>query len=248
MINAKQLDRVSLLESVQAAIRDYILNHELSPGDPLPSQDELAKALGVSRTSVREAMRALEALGILEVRHGTGVFARDVNLDALSHVLSYGLVFQPSRLLDVFRARRLLETSMIPEVVQRIQPKDLEISLKILEEWESNADSGSSLACAEQDMLFHQALYQVMDNQFILQFIGACCAAQVRAQTRMDIMLTASEKGWIDRHRKILQAVEARNEDLAVQAVFEHFQEAEKVLKSVLNDIAGDQEDEQNNG
>jgi DNA-binding FadR family transcriptional regulator len=231
MANFKQLDRPNLSRSVQKAIRNYILDHKLYPGDALPSQGEIAKALGVSRTSVREAVRALESLGILEVRHGAGLFVRDGHLDAVLDTLSYSIVLEPSRLLDLLHTRKLLETSMIPQVVQRIELKDLKICREILDQWESKADSASSYT--EQDGLFHQALYRVMDNQFIVELIGVFFAAQRSAELRMDIA-PHPERSEIERHREILRAIEAKNEDLAKQLMLEHFQRGEGRLESIL--------------
>jgi DNA-binding FadR family transcriptional regulator len=228
---AKIPERPILSRSIQDLIRNYILGRNLRPGDPLPPQGKLASDLGVSRNSVREAVRALESLGILEVRHGTGLFVRSANLDAVLDVLSYNLAFEPLSLLDLLRIRRLLESSIISEVAQRIQQEDLEACRGILKEWESNVNAG--LSFTEQERLFHETLYRGIGNQLIVDLIDVFWVAYRNAEARMDLA-SRSPRDVFEHHRMILQAVEGKNYDLAKRLMFDHFQEGEERLESTL--------------
>ena len=88
----KPLNRPPLLHvSVQESLKAFIADNGLSGGDPFPAEGDLARSLGVSRNSVREAIKALESLGMLETRRGIGVFVREFSLDALIDNLPYGL-------------------------------------------------------------------------------------------------------------------------------------------------------------
>ncbi|MCP4404288.1 MAG: FadR family transcriptional regulator [bacterium] len=90
--------RQTVSKLVQDYVRDYIISHNLNAGDQLPPEGDIAETLEVSRVSVRKAVKVLQALGIVEVRHGSGLFVRELNFDALLEVLSFGLVFDPSSL------------------------------------------------------------------------------------------------------------------------------------------------------
>ena len=88
----KPLNRPPLLHvTVQESLRDYIESNGLKAGDPLPPETFLAQQLGVGRNSVREAIKALESLGILETRRGVGVFVKEFSFQPLLDNLAYGL-------------------------------------------------------------------------------------------------------------------------------------------------------------
>jgi len=87
--------------TIQDKIKKYITDKRLNPGDLLPPEGLLAENLGVSRGSVREAVKSLESLGIVESRRGDGVRVREFNFDSVFDFLSYGLVFQPSRAAEI---------------------------------------------------------------------------------------------------------------------------------------------------
>ena len=199
----KKLGRPVLSKLVQNYIRDYIITHKLRPGDGLPSEGQIAQDLGTSRSSVREAIKSLESLGVLEVRHGHGLFVRVLNFDAVLEVLSYSVIFEPSILLDLLRGRRLLESSIIPEVVHNIQTSELDKCREILAEWETRLDDG--LPYSEQDRHFHQTLYQVVDNKLLVNLAGVFWNAYWSTEVNT-IPVTASEgRRILEHHRAILQ-------------------------------------------
>ena len=90
---------------------------------------------------MREAIKALESLGIVEVRHGNGVFVRSFNFDSVLDLLSYGLVFDPSKIADILQIRIWLEATAIAEVVQRIRPEQIAQIEEVLARWETKADA-----------------------------------------------------------------------------------------------------------
>src|SRR5262245_44382404 len=114
-----------LYKSVQEEIKAYILEHGLKAGDPLPPETELSQQLYVSRNSVREAVKSLEALGILEARPGAGLFVRAFSFDPLLENLGYGLLFDLKQLSDLLEVRALLEIGMVPRVVKMATPEQI---------------------------------------------------------------------------------------------------------------------------
>src|SRR5688500_15038392 len=119
----KPLTRQRLLyQSVQDAVRAFILDNKLRAGDPLPPETDLARQLGVSRNSVREAVKAMESLGILETGRGSGLFVRAFAFDPRLDNLSYGLLFDLQELAELLEIRRVLETGMIDAAMQAMPP------------------------------------------------------------------------------------------------------------------------------
>src|SRR6185437_10620908 len=111
----------SVLESLQA----YIAENRLQPGDALPPETALARSLGVSRNSVREATKALETVGLLEARHGTGIFVREFSFDPLIEYLGHSAGHALRDLADILDVRRTLEVGLIGEVIGRLGEADL---------------------------------------------------------------------------------------------------------------------------
>jgi DNA-binding FadR family transcriptional regulator len=235
----KKLERSALWKLVQNHIRDYIVSHKLRPGDALPPEGQIAENLGASRSSVREAVKGLESLGILEVRHGNGLFVRVLNFDAVLEVLSYNLMFEPSRLLDLLRVRRILESSIIPEVIHSIQPGQLAQCQQVLIEWETKLEEG--LPYSEQDRLFHQLLYQVVGNKLLVDLAGVFWSAYRNAET-CTIPAAREGKSILEHHRSVLRAIEARDVGQAQRLMADHFREGEERLELALKDASDAQE------
>src|SRR5690554_4139090 len=122
----KPLKRAPLLyQSVQEAIQNYINENDLKPGDPLPAESELARQLQVSRNSVREAVKALESIGILETRRGSGLFVKNFSFDPVLETLPYALLTDIDELVDLLEIRCILEVSMISSAIQMMTPDTL---------------------------------------------------------------------------------------------------------------------------
>src|SRR5215216_7156699 len=118
----EDVDRVTLIEG---RIKDYIIENELQPGDKLPTEEQLAAALQVGRTAVRETFRRLEALGIVESRQGVGRVVREFNFDPILNGLYYGLVFRRDSIIQVLEIRRALDDYFIRDAIQNMRAEDI---------------------------------------------------------------------------------------------------------------------------
>ena len=229
----EKLQRPLVSKLIQDYIRDYIVKNSLHPGDALPVQGQIAKDLGVSLGSVREAVRSLESLGLLEVRHGDGLYVRGMNFDALLQILLYSVMLDPYALLDLLQVREMLEISTIPKVVQQIQEKDLETCRQILDDWHAELAAGSP--GIEQDQLFHQALYKSVGNKLLASLVHIFWLAYRNAEERT-IPVKSSRQSVLKYHFEIFEAVEARDVELAQRLIVEHFQRVEERFRIALGD------------
>jgi DNA-binding FadR family transcriptional regulator len=220
--------RPAVSKLVQEYIRDYIVTNKLGPGDPLPSEGQIAAALEVSRISAREGVKVLETLGILEVRHGNGLFVRGLNLDALLDVLSHTILFDLSSLKDLYQVRKLFETAMIAEVIQNIQDEDIATCRKHLQQWEQNVAQGKPFH--EQDRLFHLSLCKAIGNKLMLELENIFWIAYRNAEERLDFP-QVFKKDYplvLQAHTALLDAVEARDTALAQQLMEQSFADFKK--------------------
>jgi DNA-binding FadR family transcriptional regulator len=164
------LDRPPALHhSVQASLRTYIADNSLQPGDALPAEGVLARQLGVSRNSVREGVKALESVGLLEVRRGIGVFVAAFSLEPLIENLPVALERSLRHVEEILEIRRALEVSLIEKAIKLSTPTDLAELRAIVERMKERARKGESFA--EEDRQFHRHLFSSLDNAMLLSLI-----------------------------------------------------------------------------
>ena len=229
--------RQTVSEIVQNYIRDYIISNKLGPGDQLPPEGEIATTLEVSRVSVREAVKILQALGIVEVRHGNGLFVRGLNFDALLEVLSYSLLFDQSSLKELYQVRQLFEVGMLKDVIENIQEEHIQACHIHLREWEENIAHGRPFR--EQDRLFHVTLCQAIGNNILVELENIFWTAYRNAvNTTFPDIAQGAYQVTLGNHYKILAAVEARNVELAQQLMTDHFEGIRKRINMEVKEIS----------
>jgi len=205
-----------LYRSVQEAIRNYIVENGLSPGDPMLSESELARQLGVSRNSVREAVKALEINGFLVTRHGAGVFVGDFSFDTLLDNLPYGLMQDLQNVRELLQIRLILELGTIESVIEQISDARLKELDVIVARMEERARRGESFP--EEDREFHRLLFTDMGNKLLLKLLDIFWLAYHRAAVSADIQDPDPIKTYQD-HAEMLAAVKARDVKRAKEAI-----------------------------
>lgn len=217
------LARPSLLSrAVQDALRAYILDNNLQAEDPLPAEGELARQLGVSRNSVREAVKALESLGVLETRRGSGIFVRDFSFEPLLNNLQYGLLFDLEDLGELLEVRRVLEVGMIGQILPLVTPAQLATLHSTLEQMRMRAEGGEPFP--EEDRLFHQTLFENLGNQILLRLLDIFWLAFHKAIEQKALSDWDSNPLQTYRnHAAIVAAIEESNPALVRSALEQHY-------------------------
>lgn len=206
--------RQPLFREIQLQIRNFIIDQGLKPGDILPPASQMAQRLGVSSASLREALRALEALGIVETKHGVGTFIRAYDLTPLLENLSFSLLFDPQSMRHLVQIREAIEVGMLPQVVAQIDEEHLHTLETILAQM---PDAGESL-----DRQFHHALYACLDNPLLMEFLDIFWLVHNDLLNRLMIVSTDPHTRW-ETHAPIVHALRARDAKAAVQAMRLHF-------------------------
>lgn len=217
------LHGAALHEAVRDYIKQYILENKLKPGDSLPPEGQLAEELGVGRSSVREAVKALQSLGIVEARQGNGLYVREYNFDPVLEILSYGMRFNHTILLEFFQIRLWLEAAIIGDAVRQIEADQMAQLEAVLEGWVKRTESGQ--AWADLDKQFHEILYQTLNNQTLLKLLEVFWLAY----DKLDLagIYDADPAEELADHQAILDAIKRGDPDLTRQrllANFTHFQ------------------------
>jgi GntR family transcriptional repressor for pyruvate dehydrogenase complex len=215
-------------EDIVAQIREQLAEGLLKSGDQLPSERELSEKFQVSRTSVREAIRSLESLGLVKIKSGDGTYVASSLRTLLSPLAS--VIQQKDVLLDIFEAREIIEPEMAALAAKRASPEDIEQMSAILEEQARQiVDGGTGM---EADSAFHSMLAQAAKNKVILQ-LNDSIVDSLR-ETRERSLQTHGRPGRsLAGHRKILDAIRSKNPAKARRAMLEHLTAIERnVLKT----------------
>ncbi|QNP62110.1 FadR/GntR family transcriptional regulator [Streptomyces genisteinicus] len=216
--------RSTVTEDVQARIRALIVDRRLGPGSPLPTESELMELFDVSRVTVREALKALQALHVVEIRRGSGTFVGSLSLAPFVGGLAFRAAVRHSNgepgLYELMRVREALETGLIDSVVACAPQEDLDVLRAIVDTMDREAKTGG--IDRGTDRAFHLALYRSLENHLLSEVLDAFWAAM--EQVRGDLGDGHADPGeTCAHHREIVEAIAARDGARAVLAMSTHF-------------------------
>lgn len=216
-----------IYEEIVRQVKQLIAEGRFKSGDRLPPERELAEKFVVSRTSVREALRALESLGLIEIRPGEGTFVREVSIDALIGPLALVMTSQRAAIGELFEARRVLEPAIAALAANRATPEEVQEMERILEDQAREIAAGrTGLA---QDAAFHAALGTAAHNRAITRLVHAIM--DLLGQSREESINTPGRAARSHQdHRRIVQAVAQRDSGAARQAMLDHLVAVEALV------------------
>jgi len=238
----RRSDARARLRTLTNDITSLILDRGLLPGDPMPTEQELMAELGVGRNSLREAVKVLQALGIIDTRHGFGMFVADENLNALHDSLAFrGQMslrhhgHEANELVDV---RQALETGLIGLAIRSVTDEHLAALEKVVVEMEDHAARDETFV--EQDKAFHRILFEPLGNQLLTNLLGVFWDVYrtIYDAIDTDLAITQPAKTAQD-HRDILNAVRDHDTETARKLISEHFHGIRALLASRRNDHEG---------
>lgn len=215
-----------LTAKVVAYVRDYIARHQLKPGDRLPGEAEISKALGVSRPVVREAARTLHALGTIETAPGRAPRVSSLGSHALRRVFEQAIATGEAYPPQVLEVRRGLEIAMAAQAATRRSQACCDKLSTLSEAMRSSLRDPQAFVA--YDLAFHRTLAEATGNPFYVVLIEACRAAFAAS---MDAGLRRRfGRAGLERvhrvHAEIVAAVQSRDAAGAADAMTRHFDEA----------------------
>jgi GntR family transcriptional repressor for pyruvate dehydrogenase complex len=205
---------------------------QLQPGDRLPVEREIASQLGVSRPTVREALRVLEAMGLVEIRRGRGIYAvrRDGGAGGLQDNWRKWVVDHRSELVEVWQVRAALEAEASAMAAQRATPGELDVLRRIHKEMGDAIAAGDLTAIILTDYQFHSHIAQVSGNRVLRQLVeSALSPSDDRNRPRVFSLPGRQERSWQE-HGEVLAAIEATDPAEAAAAMRRH-------LRGVIRDV-----------
>lgn len=217
-------------EAVQH-IFDLIRQGDYAPGDRLPSERQLSQTLHVGRTSVREAIRKLETMGLLEVRQGLGTFVRDSSDGALQMAFPPPVVADPKKLQDLFELRQIVEVAAAGRAAQRATASQIDVMRYWMQAIETHLARADTVSVVTADVEFHREIIKAAGNETLVNVMDSIVHLlrdMRHDSTRIPDLLPQIVSG----HRAILAAIEAGDSPAAEQAMKDHLADvAERVLE-----------------
>jgi len=204
-------------------LKEYILAEELRAGDRLPTEGELAQQLGVSRSAIREALRALEALGIITAKQGSGRYVNRFSFQPILDNLGYSILFDLHTFEELLEVRQKLEVGFLEEAIHHLNSEVLSRLREITAAMEKSACTEESDArFLDLDMEFHMILFSPLRNALLLKLLEVFWSVQKRLRTKMP-QYTEERLHVVHQHKSIIEAIEKQDEALARARLEAHF-------------------------
>ena len=217
--------RPLLGETVLNRLLGLIASGEVKPGDRLPSEPVLAEQLGVSRVTLRESVKMLSAMGLVDVRHGRGTFVRQPESSPLTRPISVLLGLYAVSVFELLDVRRVIEFHTVQEAARRRSDTNLARLRELVDEMEHVLDSPERYI--DLDKAFHLEVARCADNR-----VFAALLEMIRDRLREDLLKSVCKPGKTERyerdHGKILRAIECRDGTLAQSIMAEHLGKLEQ--------------------
>jgi GntR family transcriptional repressor for pyruvate dehydrogenase complex len=217
-------------EEVARQIERLILN-KLHPGDKLPGERELAETLGVSRSSIRDAMRRLELLGLVEPRQGSGTVVREVSTDTLVSPLANVIAHKRQMVGELLDFRKMLEPPLAGRAATHASAEDVKALEEILGRQQERLRQGG--LAVEEDSEFHYRIALASGNSVVLKVLDVVMDLLVETRSR-SLQLEGRPQKSLAGHKRILAAIKRRDAAGAEAAMRQHIQEVEKMVFSKL--------------
>lgn len=211
---------MALTDEAILKIKGMLLTGELRPGDRLPPEKELSEKLGLSRSSLREAVKALELIRVLDVRRGDGTYVTSLEprllLEAMTFVVD---LHEDSSVLDLFEVRRILEPAASALATHKANEEDLEKLRAMMSEVHGQTPVDSLVA---HDIAFHGFISELSGNSYLASILESLSSSTLRARIWRGLTEEDAVARTLAEHAAIVDAMAARDPDLVRSWVTVH--------------------------
>lgn len=221
-------------------IKNLIINGELSPGDKIPSERQLAEIMNVSRPTIREAFKILSAMGFVNIKQGSGVIVADqsVRIDSLASLL----FLRTDNIHELFEVRKVIETQIAGWAAQRGTTnflKEIEMKEKSYQkvitnnEFKNKEDRETFIS--QSDQKFHLMIAEASGNEVILRLMNNLIDLLYKSRTQ-SMKIPGRVEQSLEEHIEIAKAFQARDVKLARKKMLKHLNSVEEDLLNELGE------------
>lgn len=228
-----QFNRNPLGERIVERLLKLIQEKQLKPGDRLPPERELAALMQVSRPSLREALRTLSFMNVVEVRPGSGTYITSLETELLVEHLEFAVFLDDSTFMQLFETRKILEVGIIALSASKITDEEIAKLEACLQEAQQVMDDAE--AFMREDIKLHKIIVQACHNPILLRFMESINRLGEASRKRTTQIPGVVEQVMED-HRAIVQALKKRDPEAARAAMLAHLNNVDTRLKSLEDD------------
>lgn len=232
-------ERVSIKELIASQIEEAILNKKYLPGSKLPSENELCKIFGVSRTSVREAIQMLHVQGLVNIEKGKGIFVKNISSESVSNSILKFLEhrFEGDYYFDLIHARQIIEPGIAYLAAMNRTDEDLANLKEDIEDIAGN--DGDPIKHGEYDMSFHMHLAQASQNKLLPLLLKPIHKLMPSVKSKILTDVKEAKEAAVVWHTKIYEKIKIQDPDGAKSAMIAHLAIAEKHIEKAVSASAG---------
>ncbi len=193
-------------------IKDMILSGDLTPGQRLPPEKELSERLGLSRNSLREAVKALEVIKVLDVRRGDGTYVTSLEPELLLEALSFVVdLHQDHSIIEIFEVRRVLEPYAAGCAATTISDSEITGLRNMLDSVDATTSVEDLVA---HDLEFHRLINRAGGNDYMANLLESLSSSTVRARIWRGVTQESAVARTLEEHRAIVSALESRDPEM----------------------------------
>jgi len=229
----KPIERTTNSIGVANQLLNLIKEGSFKPGERLPSEKELADSFQVSRSSIREALRSLEMMDIIETKAGIGSFVKEIEPTSAFQVHPVPVQFNINALNELLDVRSILESEVAVMVSTCPQRRKCFLELEqILENMEINSRKGKSIS--ELGLLFHERMFEIVGNKILLRIYKLIASLLIKYQVQVWSLYGREQD--IELHRKLLEDLKKGDPDLARNSMREHLRKTHEIILKMVKE------------
>jgi GntR family transcriptional regulator, transcriptional repressor for pyruvate dehydrogenase complex len=233
----KQIKPKKIYEEVAETIFDMIKNGVLKPGDKLDSVQQLAENFQVGRAAIREALTALKAMGLIELKQGEGTYIREFDPTMLSFPISIAALMKKEDISYLLEVRKLLEVGAAGVAARKRTERDLKAMEEALEQMRQGI--GNEEIGEKADFLFHIAIAAASQNPILVSLMNNISEMMIETmrETRRIWLFSkqATSEQLLEEHMNIFEAIQRQDVNAAQARMLEHLSNVEQVLKKYIS-------------
>ncbi|OQM47293.1 GntR family transcriptional regulator [Anoxybacillus sp. UARK-01] len=233
----KQIKPKKIYEEVAETIFDMIKNGVLKPGDKLDSVQQLEENFQVGRAAIREALTALKAMGLIELKQGEGTYIREFDPTMLSFPISIAALMKKEDIAYLLEVRKLLEVGAAGVAARKRTERDLKAMEEALEQMRQGI--GNEEIGEKADFLFHIAIAAASQNPILVSLMNNISEMMIETmrETRRIWLFSkqATSEQLLEEHMNIFEAIQRQDVNAAQARMLEHLSNVEQVLKKYIS-------------
>ncbi len=228
----KPVERVSIIDNVSAQIKDYVTSGEVKVGDKLLTEKELGERLKVGRSTVREAMRLLEAMGYIEIRAGKGAFVAKTREDDPDVLYRWFASHEPE-LHEIMEIRMAIEPLAVRLAIERISAQEIRELEMVHEKFARALTDRDVVGLAKSDELYHDLIVRATRNKLLVAINETVARCLLEYRTR-SFAVRETAGNALAPHQAILDCIRRKDAARGTQVALEHIEISLRDISSAV--------------